>query len=126
MQIQESEEFFSNGLPVACRFTNGWFCSVCEEVTEHKEQRNALGLLERKCCRCGHFKKRFFTPEQILCIRKRSRENDAFKHEIRQLVDSTEFSALQKVTSRVCFCSVVGEMSWRWFKGNHFHGSEVD
>jgi hypothetical protein len=38
---------FSGDIPVSCQFVNGWFCKVCDCVTEHEKVDGA-----QVCCVC--------------------------------------------------------------------------
>jgi hypothetical protein len=48
MSITITNETFSNGLPAYSRFKNGFYCSVCDKLTEHKEINGF-----RICTVCG-------------------------------------------------------------------------
>ena len=48
LEVVEAAYCFSNGLSTTVSFVNGWFCSVCDRVTEHVEKDGY-----RICGGCG-------------------------------------------------------------------------
>jgi ribosomal protein L37AE/L43A len=91
---------FSNGLPVACRFKNGFACPVCGELTEHKEQDGF-----RICAKCGRSKPYFVStqmlePEQVLEIKLQKRADYFFSKTIISYSVSIEIEAITPLLRR--------------------------
>jgi len=48
LSISPKQETTLKGLPLKCRFKNGWFCKTCDRVTEHKAVKR-----QQVCLECG-------------------------------------------------------------------------
>jgi Zn ribbon nucleic-acid-binding protein len=116
-----SQASFSNGLPVACRFINGFFCPRCGALREHVEENGY-----RICTSCGH-KKAYSSsvPVSKMSLKEKQKYRDSYHFSV-----SIAFWILKTESDTLAPCLHSKRLSHRrWLKvKNSFpiHEYEVD
>jgi len=96
-----SEATFSNGLSISCGFRNGFFCPICNVVTEHIEKAGY-----RRCAKCGLTKAYLVSTISLSSllfqeeIKRCSREKYAFFKAIEQFSVKIEIDAIAPLLNR--------------------------